>query len=253
MSSYIINIENTSGDKGTIIADMGFNYSDKLNDINEANIRISGTSETKRTLLEIGSEVFIYKDGTLEFHGLLDNIDYLKGGAISCHASGWEIWLVKENGSYSSSPYSSTASATIFSDIIGEASQPSSDSFSAGTIETGTNIDFRIYETDSLWNGLKSLINETQQDIQIDYANTEVDILDHKGSATSVATFNEGIQISDLRASQGYPQANKVIVYGKGDGENQIKSDVSSHGNDSTSQTTYGIITKIIKKPTILS
>jgi len=248
MSSYIIKFKNTSDEEGTIIADAGFNYNDNLNSMNKANIKISGTSETKRSLIEIGSEVYIYRNGTLEFHGLVDMIDFLEGGGLSVTASGYEVWLAKENGDYASSPYSSTASATIFGDILGESSK-----FSAGTINTGTDIDFRIAVSDSLWNAISNLKEKTGQDIGIDYANSEIDILNHKGSSTTVATFNAGIHIANIRVSQNYPIGNDVRVYGMSEGETRIQSDHTSHGQDATSKSTYGTIRKIIRDPSILT
>jgi hypothetical protein len=252
MSSFIIKVENTSNEVGTIIADVGFNYSDKLNVINEANIKISGSSETKRSLIEMGSKVWIYRNGTLEFKGLMDNIDFLEGGGISIHASGWEVWLAKENGDYSGSPWTSTASATIFNAILGECSQPSGDSFTAGTVNAGTTIDFQAELTDSLWNAISNLKDKTQQDIGIDYINQQIDILDHKGSSTTVATFNAGVQISNIRISHSYPIGNDVRVYGKGEGETRIKSD-AAQGQDATSKTTYGTIRKIVRDPTVIT
>ena len=241
MSIYIINVENTAGEEGTILADVGFNYTDKLNDINEANIKISGTGTVIRGLMEEGSKVEIKKDGTRDFYGIIDSINSLDAGGLVFHTSGFEIRLADENGAYANSPWSSTASATIAAAIIAE-----SNYFTAGTIEAGTDLDFRLALTESLWNGLGNLTKKSQQDIGIDYANTEVDILDHKGSSTSVATLNDGIQIDNLRVNTGRPLGNYVIVYGKGDGENQIKSD-SGHGQDAGSQGTYGVI----KRPVI--
>ena len=239
MSSYIINVKNTSDDEGTIIADVGFSYSDNLNDMNDAQLKISGTGETKRGLFEIGSEVKIYRNTTLAFHGIINGISYLDGGGISADILGYESWLGKENGEYASSPYTTTASATIVDDIIGESSY-----FIAGTVETGADIDFRLESTSRLWNALSSLIKITDQDIGIDYANSEVDILDHKGSSTSVATLNDGIQMGDVVVRQAYPIANDVRVFGKGDGDNQIKSDKTSYGQNQGSKDTYGTIRK---------
>jgi len=243
MSSYIVNVTNGS-DTGTIIPDVGFNYTDKLNDINEGNIKISGTGSVRRGLLAIGSNIEIKKDGTRVFYGLLDNIDYLDGGAINFHISGYEIWLAKKNGTYSNSPYKNTASASIFSDLIGE-----SPKLSAGTIEAGSNIDFRVAKTDSLWNGISNLARKVSQDVQIDYINLEVDVLDHRGSTTSVLTFNDGIDIYNLRKSEAYPLGNKIIVYGKGDGANQI----TATSSDATSISTYGEITRVVTDRTIMS
>lgn len=239
MSSYIINVKNTSDDEGTVIADVGFSYSDNLNEVNEAQLKISGTGEIKRSLFEIGSEVKIYRNDTLSFHGIINGISYLDGGGIAADVLGYESWLAKENGSYSSSPYSSTASATIAGHIIGE-----SNYFTAGTVNAGASIDFRIEPTDSLYNALSRLIKRVGQDIGIDYPNSEVDILDYKGSSTSVATLNDGIQIRDMVVRQSYPIGNDVRVFGKSEGNTRIKSNPASYGQDATSKSNYGTIRK---------
>lgn len=252
MSSFRIQVKSAAGSwttkegVGTIIPDAGFNYSDKLSEVNEANINVSGTGEVKRALIEIGSEIKIWRNDALDFHGLVNFIDYLEGGGISIHAKGYEWWLGLENGAYAGSPWTSTASATIFSAVIGE-----SNYFTAGTINTGTSVDYRAEGSDSLWNVIRDLTEATAQDIGIDYPNLEVDILDHKGSATSVATFNAGLQIGNIRITHNYPLGNKVIVYGKSEGETRITSEYPGHGYDSGSQTSYGVITKIIRDPKI--
>lgn len=238
MSNYIIKVENTSGDVGTIIADKTFSYTDNLNDLNTGQLRITGTGETKRELFDIGSKVYFYRNSSLDFMGLINDLSYLDAGGISADLKGYEIWLGKENGDFDDSPWTDTASATIATSIIGE-----SNYFSAGTIETGEDIDLKMESSSSLWNAIADLIKSTDQDMGIDYENLEIDILDHKGSSTSVATLNDRLQITDLTKRKSYPIANYVQVYGKGDGDNQIKS-TSSYGQDSTSQTTYGIIKK---------
>lgn len=248
MSSYIIKFTNTSGESGTVIADAGFNYTDKLNAINDANIKITGSSVSKRSLIEVGSEVFISRNGTLEFHGLVNGVDFLDGGGISVLAQGFETWTAKENGDYANSPWDNIASATIFSELIGE-----SNYFTAGTIDSGIDIDYRAATTESLWNIINNLRTKTSQDIGIDYANSEIDILDHKGSSSSVATFNSNIQIRNMRVSQSYPLGNDVRVYGKGDGDNQITSNFSTAGQDATSKSNYGTIRKIVRDPSVLT
>ena len=245
MATYIIKVKNTSGAEGTVIANAGFSYTDKLNEMNEGQLKISGTGEVKRSLFEIGSEVHIYRNGTLEFHGLINSLSYLDAGGIAADLAGYEVWLGKENGDYPNSPYSNTASATIAGHIIGESSK-----FSSGTIETGENLDFRVEATSSLWNALSSLIKRTAQDIGIDYANTKIDILDHKGNSTSVMTFNDGVQIQDLTVRQSYPVANDVRVYGQGEGNTRIKSN-ASYGQDAASKSTYGTIRKIYDDPSV--
>lgn len=243
MANFIIDVTNGS-DKGTINPDAGFRYNINLNQVNEAEIKISGTGANRRGLLTIGATVEIYRDGTLEFKGLIDNTDYFVGGTVVFHASGWEVWLAKENGSYAGSPWTSTASATIFSAIIGESSY-----FTAGTINAGFSTDFRLTQSQTLYNSLSNLANKTQQDIGVDYINDEIDILDHIGSSSSVATLNEGKEITNLRRSVGYPRGNNILVYGKGDGDNQVEGSAS----DATSISTYGTVTKTVIDRSIIT
>ena len=239
MSSYIIDVKNTSGEEGTVIADVGFSYSENLNELNEAQLKISGTGATRRGLFEVGSEVKIYRNTILSFHGIINGISYLDGGGISADVLGFEFWLAKENGAYAGSPWSSTASATIASTIIAE-----SNYFTAGTINAGANIDFRSEVTDSLYNALQRLIKRVGQDIGIDYANSEVDILDHKGSSSSVMALNDGVQIRDMVVRQSYPIGNDVRVFGKSEGQTRIKSNPATSGQDASSKSTYGTIRK---------
>jgi hypothetical protein len=243
--SFIINFENTSSETGTVSPDGGFYYTDNLNSINRAQLIFTGSGEVKRSLIELGSQIKIYRNGTLEFHGLVDDIELYGGGAMSVSASGYEIWLAKENGAYAGSPWTSTASATIFTAVVGESTK-----LSAGTIEAGTSIDFRANKSDSLFNVINNLRKKTSQDLKIDYSDLTVDILDHKGSSTSVETLNAGIQIGDPRIAKGYPISNKVKVYGPGEGQTRIQSD-DAEGQDATSQSTYGIITYVIEDRTI--
>lgn len=247
MSSFIIKVKNTAGSEGTVIADAGFSYTDKLNETNEGQLKITATSVSKRGLFEIGSEVYIYRNGTLDFHGMINALSYLDAGGIAADLVGYEVWLGKENGDYASSPWTSTASATIASSIIAESTK-----FTAGTIEAGETLDFSVEITDSLWNALASLTKRTAQDIGIDYANSQIDILDHKGSSTSVETMNDGIQIQDMTVRQSYPIANDVRVYGQSEGQTRIKSTVA-HGQDATSKATYGTIRRIYDDSSVIT
>ena len=239
MSNYIVKVENTSGVAGTIISDRAFSYTENLNELNQGKLRITGTGETKRELFEIGSKVYFYRDGQMEFMGLINNLSYLDAGGIAADLQGYETWLIKENGAYANSPWKSTASQTIATSIIGESTY-----FTAGTINTGIDIDLKVESSSNIYNGLLSLTKNTGQDIGIDYTNLEVDILDHKGSSTSVATLNDNLQINDLTVRKSYPIGNDIRVFGKGDGENQIKSNTSTSGQNQDSKDIYGTIQK---------
>ena len=245
MALYRIDVGDGT-DINTVVADVGWRFSKNLNQINEAELKFSGTGEARRALLGIGSTVTIYKDGVIAFKGLIDNTDYFIGGTIVFHASGWEVWMAKEPGAYSGSPWTATASATIFSEIIAESSY-----ISAGTIEAGYSMDYRLTTSQTLWNAMSNLANKTSQDVSIDYTAdpVEMSILDHTGSSTSVAVLNEGKEITNLRRSQGYPRGNSIIIKGKGDGTDQI----TATDSDATSIAAYGTITKTIVDRSIMT
>jgi len=245
MALYRIDVENGS-DKGSVTPDAGWRYSTLLNQVNEAELKFSGTGEIMRSLLVIGSTLYIYKNGTLAFKGLIDTTDYFVGGTVVFHASGWEVWLAKEPGAYANSPWTSTASATIFSAIIAESSY-----LAAGTVEAGFSTDYRLTTSQTLWNAMSNLANKTTQDVSIDYTASpvEISVLDHTGSTTSVAVLNEGKEITNVRKSQGYPRGNSIIVKGKGDGDNQI----TGTATDATSIAAYGTITKTIIDRSIMT
>jgi len=245
MATYRIDV--TKGtNTGTVVPDVSWRYTKQLNQVNEAELKFSATGETNRALLKIGATVTIYKNGTIDFIGLIDNTDYFVGGTVVFHASGYEVWLAKENGAYTNSPWTSTASATIFAAIITESSY-----LSAGTINTGFDTDYRLSTSQSLFNAISNLANKTTQDISIDYTASpiEISVLDHVGSATSVMVLNEGKEITNLRRSEGYPRGNSIKVFGKGDGDNQI----TGSDSDATSIAEYGTITKIVTDRSVMT
>lgn len=243
MSNFIISLT-YGGETGTIKPDIGFRYTDKLNEVNEAEMKLSSSSPARRTLLQVGAIIEITRDGTREFYGILDSLDYLDGGAMSVHFTGYEQWLGKEPRVFANSPWTSTASATIFSAILAESSY-----FTGGTVEAGSSVDFKASISESLWNAIGRLSRKVQQDVQIDYPNLEVDILDHRGVSTPVQVFNDGIQMKNLRVSFTHPMGNSIKVWGKGDGINQITATVT----DATSISTYGTIVRNVTDPTLIS
>lgn len=242
--AHTVEITDLSGNTGTLFPDVGLEYTDNLNDSNTAEFKFSGTGVTRRSLIQTGATVKIYREGTLKFEGIIAYKDTLIAGTVIAHCIGSEYHLSRENGTYSNSPWTSTASATIFSEIITESSV-----WSAGTINTGFSIDFRLNQAQSLWNGITNLANKTQQDIQLDYPNHEIDVLDHRGSSSPVATLNKDIEIKNLRVTETLPKGNHIIVYGKGDGDNQI----TGTDEDATSIGIYGRITREVTDKSIIT
>jgi len=246
---YRIDIENLAGKTGTIET-QNFTYVDPLNQIREGVLKFESLNSSDQALLQEGSKLLIYRDGVQQLYGEVATLERFQGGSVKATFTGKEITMARENGNYANSPWTATASATIFNSAISEASE-----WSPGTIATGLDIDFRLEKSDSILNACGDLISKTGQDIIFDDSNPaslKVDISDHRGSATSVATLNDGLEISNISYRRTYPTGNYVIVYGKGDGANQIKSE-SSSGQDAGSQSTYGVIVKTVLDPTAVS
>lgn len=255
MSEFLINVQNSAGtSRGSVTPDIGFNYTDDLNDVNEATMTFSSLTSNDRSLLAIGNLVEIQRNGVVEFFGFIDSVANTVGGGMQVHASGHEIWLAKENGSYSNSPWNDTATEDIFDDLIGDSSY-----LVLGTTDNAFDFDFRANQSQSIMENIKNLLAKTGQDFEIDYTTLNygtattygitMNITDAKGSTTSVATFSQGINIRNLLSKQSYPRANKILVYGKGDGENQI----TGSDSDATSISTYGEITKTIVDRTVMT
>jgi len=248
--TFLIQITKSDGTTGTIECP-DFSYVDPINTMREGYLKFKILNKTDLTLLSEGSSIKIYRNSILEFFGEITDIEKFSGGGVKVNFGGAEISLGRENGDYSNSPWVATASASIFADIIGESSN-----WTAGTINTGVDTDFRARKTNSLLNSLGSLKEATGQDIEFndaDPTDLKVNILDHRGSSTSIMVLNEGISISNTSYKTGYPIGNDVRVYGKGDGENQIISDYSTYGQDATSKSTYGTIRKIVYDTTIMT
>lgn len=238
MSVFIITVNNGT-DEGSLRPDLGFAYTENLNEINEAELKFSSLSTTLRTLLTMGANVTINKDGTNRFYGPIDSIDNVTGGGIVIHASGYEIWMTKEPRTYAGSPWVGTASATIATAIISESTH-----VALGSVTAGINIDLRLEKSDTLWNALGMVCKKTGQDTSVSYLNTAsitMSIVNHKGSSTSRQILNNGFELTNPRYTLGHPTGNYIEVFGKGDGANQIKS-TSAYGQDAASQATYGII-----------
>ena len=249
MSNYNLKMTSLDGTlRGGVTPDLGFYYTENMGVMNEAEIKISALGNIRQSIFVVGASLLeIRKKGTLVFKGVIEEITSLDAGGTRAFARGSEVRLADERGSYASSPYKTVASATIADDIIGESSY-----FTAGTHDVGSNEEFRIDPSSSLWDALKRLADQVGQEIEINYSTMTVRLVNALGSATSVATLNDGNQITNVKLTYGRPLANYVVVKGKGDGADQISSD-SGHGQDATSQSTYGVRKKIIYDPSIMT
>lgn len=267
MSLILDIVDKSTGNITTILEFFSYWYTLKLNEMNECEIRINSADSNRKTLFSSGNIILIREDSTPQFVGIIKNKESFQGGGILIRGYGYEYRLAQENIT-TTQVSTSTASATLAGDVLDQSSYdsgqatPKDPEIVQGTHEAGLNIDFRTSTSQSIWNALKRLADQTDQDISITYgtvstgaawtnAISDIHLKDDVGSTTSVATLNENIQIGGVVEKEGLPEANKVIVYGKGDGSNQLKSVYPAYGKDATSQTTYGTIEKTIVDRTL--
>ena len=243
MSSFVVNFENGSS-KGTFQTD-NISYTDKLNMTDEAVVNIPGSSSDSRDLIVIGSTVEIKRNDVIEFTGDVIGVSFLDAGGISARCKDFAFQGSKRKAL--SKVYKSIASATIFTETINNWNS----SF-LGTVATGINIDFKSESSSSSLNILSNLRKKTGQDIEKNYTTKKINIVDHKGSSTSVLTFNDYIDVSNLGYDFQEPIGNHITVYGKGDGSNQIKSG-TTYGKNTASITQYGEIEVPFRDLTIIS
>ncbi len=245
MTEYTATITDLSGNVVGINPN-SLRYAKNLNKFNEGNFKINGLDVLTRQSITEGAIVKIYKNGTLDFEGIIDSKTQFSGGVMAIHFNGSEFQMTKEN-TFSTELWKNTASSSIFSSIVGNSS-----TWTTGTIDTGVNTDFRIQDSDNIWNTTGNLSNKTSQDLALDYSTKQISLLNYQGSQTSVVSLIYENNIKNITFQTTYPVGNKVKVYGKGDGTSQIVSE-TSHGQDTSSQTTYGIIPKTIRDLTVIS
>lgn len=243
MSNFTINIDNGTN-KGTV-ATADFSYTDRLNLTDEANINIPGSGPDTRGLIVTGAEVEVYRNGDLEFVGNIISVTFLDAGGISARCKDFTFGAAKKKAL--TETYKSTASATIFTEQINNWN-----SGYLGTVATGLDLDFRAEDSSSTSNILSNLRKKTDQDIERVYSTKKINIVNHKGSSTSVLTFNDYIDIQNLGYDFQEPIGNVITVYGKGDGVNQIISG-STYGRNASSIATFGEIEKTERDLTIIS
>jgi hypothetical protein len=199
-------------------------YKKAVNEKSTADIRLDATTQFDRDNFAIGNIVTFTDSGVTEIKGKIKNVARLEGGGLKIAVVGMEHY------EYSNTPVSDVLSSLGTNGVwVGESSVDiftellnAAPNWTAGTIDTGiTGHDFRVSRDESLWNGIKKLLDDTGQYINIDYDNSRIDILNSIGSS-DVFSFKEGQNISQPRFVIDESQGLKVLVFGKGDGQYQV-------------------------------
>jgi len=205
-----------------------FWYEFSLNMPSTFEVITDGATSNTRANLGVGNTIKFYRDGNLVLEGKIVKKKTLQGGGVVIRGIGNEIELMDEkcpvDTGKTQKTYTSTNDNTIFQDLIGNVSGWSSDI--SGSSATGLD-SFRTKETLSVWNAVMKLVKTAGKDININQNTKTVYLEDTKGTSGAFE-FTEGKDIGDIGEDQERAKASKVIVYGKGDGEDQITGSAGS-------------------------
>ncbi len=203
-------------------------YSLALNEIRSFEIVTDGVDSIIRAELAVGNTVQIYRDGTLEFQGTIEEKEAFQGGGIIIRGLGQEVDFAEQkcpiDAGTHKKVYTSSNANTIFADIVGNVAGWSSDVVNS----TATAISsFRTSDSQSAWNGIKDLLKLTKKDILVNDSTQKLYLYDELTNA-NVHVFNEGVNCGNVTHKTMKAKASKVVIYGKSDGENQIVGSAGS-------------------------
>jgi len=198
-----------------------FNFENTLNGVRFAEIFTDGNDATLRAEYVIGNAVTIHNGTTLKFQGEVYKTGNFQGGGIIIYAIGQEVDFTVEQCPIDSGKHTkvwtSTDDDTIFASLVGEISGWSSDVSGS----TPTSIDaFRVSDSMNVWVGIQTLLKHGNKDIYVNDDTKTIYLTDAKGTSGN-ARFEEGKNCSEISWTE-VKAIPKVVVYGKGDGAEQI-------------------------------
>ena len=221
-NGYVIKVGNAAAKQWISVA-----FEKTLNAMSSAELGLDGVSTAYSTDFDTNKEIYIYKNGTLKFRGLTVRKKDLTGGGVVFAAQGIEVELADNKcpmvGSATTRVWNATSANTIFNTLVTSVTGWTVDvSNSTATVIAS----FRVSATESVWNAVIREIEQTGKDIYVDQTNKKLYLYDSL-TVASRFSFIEGKNASGISRDKSRSQAGKVIVYGKGDGQDQI---IGSYG-----------------------
>jgi len=199
-----------------------FSYEFTLNAMSNCQIALDGVSSVYATEFAVDKEILIYKSGVLKFRGIVIDHNSLSGGGIvlTCHGNESELTDDKAPmvGSAIVRVWTSTSDNTIIDTLVTSIAGWTTNVANSSSI---TVPSFRVSATESVWNTVIRLIEQTGKDIFVDQENKVIYLYDEL-TRSDKFSFIEGKNAKNINRAESKSKAGKVIVYGKGDGENQV-------------------------------
>jgi len=216
-TGYVINIGDASAKQL-----ISFVYEDTLNAMSNCQVALDGVTSGYSSEFDVDKEIFVYKNGTLKFRGIVVAKDDLTAGGIVLTSSGIEIQLTDDKcpmvGNNLVRTFTSTTDNSIIDTLVTSVTGWTVDVSNSSAI---TPASFRVSASESVWNGVIRLIEQVGKDIRIDQENKIVYLYDELTNSDKFS-FIEGKNATGIKRSKLRSKAGKVIVYGKGDGDFQI-------------------------------
>lgn len=201
----------------------------KLDEAANAKVFLINQSKTQKDTYSQGDEIEILRNGNIDFIGEIIFKKETKGGGLFLELKGRELEIIDTKcptGGNKTKAYTNTDDATILNDLMGAVSGWSADTTNTSAISVTS---FRTTDQMSVFRAIKRLIDLTGKDINIDRENKTIEMWDRYPNNTRQNNFNfvEDRDISDF-VQKDTRTVSKVIVYGKGDGDTQIKGTAGS-------------------------
>lgn len=205
-----------------------FSYEFTLNGMSNGQIVLDGVTGGYLTEFDVDEEIYIYKSGTQVFRGIITDQNSLTNGGIILTYQGIEIELTDDKvpmtGSEVVRSWTSTSDNTIFNTLVTSITGWTTNV----TNSTSTTVpSFRASATESVWNAVIRLIEQTGKDIWVDQLNKVLYLYDELTNDNQFS-FIEGKNARNISRKKSRSKAGKVIVLGKGDGEYQIRGSFGS-------------------------
>ena len=215
---------------------------------------IDGSNGIARSQIAEGNNIMFFHDANLFLKGQIEKISYDSDGNVIANGKGMETLLLRRITGRRE--YASTGTNVI----IAELASSGLNGAAPWIVDTGLNPNFGNYVTrtegDNRLSPIQSLSNEADFEWRIrqsgaTYGADIIDIGSQLGSSTTQRTFYTGGADQNAfkldKEQNNELLVNRVVVFGYGDGVNQI----SGLASDSTSITDNGIYEKAFYDPLV--
>lgn len=222
-----MDVEVSSGIFETIKTYTKASWEGPINGIRSFDIVIDSSGSDYRADFALKRTINLYFNEVLEVKGTILKRTHTSTGALRLEGIGFGEKKLTQ-AMLSTQAFSATnTSGVMNSDTNNILSKVPA--ISAGTIENQTVNNFRSDLNESALNGVSKLTELSGQDWSLDDANDEIDIENHKGSASSIGTLTDGIDVTNVSSEEDDRiTVKKVTVIGKGYGANQVSGSASA-------------------------